>query len=159
MKLFYRIIIISSTTIFSAFFLIVVLLAVYLTYKIPFNNYHLMVFQKDFERSIVKFHPAESKLLAGVAEVGNWADGTYCEFLVGQFRSSLLPKEELEKNYPYDFFSAGVYFIDENEALGSPWLEWRKKYLKDYKPKDNEIVYLVWKSKYDNSTNGDIRCD
>lgn len=135
------------------------LVVLFFIWKMPFNNYKLEVLRKDFGKSIVKFHPAESKLLTEAAEVGNWADGTYCEFLVGQFRSSSLSKEELEKIYPDDFSTAGVYFIDGNEPFDSPWYEWKEKYFKDYKPKDNETIYLVWKADYDNSPDGDIRCD
>jgi len=137
----------------------VVSFVLFFTWKMPFNNYKLGIFQKNFEQSIVKFHPIESKLLAEVSEVGNWTDGTYCEFLVGQFLSSSLSKEELEKIYPDDFLKAGVYFIDGNEAFGSPWFELKEKYLKNYKAKANENLYLVWKSEYDNSPDGDIRCD
>jgi hypothetical protein len=137
----------------------VVSIVLFLVWKIPFNNYKLGIFQKSFDQSIAKFHPIESKLLAKAAEVGNWADGTYCEFFVGQFRSSPLPREELEKIYPSDFFTTGVYFIDDNEAFGSSWFEWKEKYLKNYKAKDNENIYLVWKADYDDSPDGDIRCD
>ena len=63
------------------------------------------------------------------------------------------------KIYPNDFSTAGLYFIDGNEAFGSPWFEWREKYLKKYKAKDNENTYLIWKADYDNSPDGDIRCD
>jgi len=137
----------------------VVLIILFLTWKMPFNSYKLITFQKNFEQSINKLHPAESRLIAKVAEVGNWTDGTYCEFFVGQFRSSPLSKEELEKKYPYDFFTTGVYFFDDNENLGSPWSDWKEKYLKNYKTKEGENIYLVWISNDDNSPDGDIRCD
>ena len=159
MKLFYKIIIICGATIISVFLLLATSITIYMTYKIPLNNYRLMLFQNDFRQNIKSLHPDQSELITEVAEVGNWADGTYCEFLVGQIRSSTLPKEELEKIYPYDFFTAGVHFFDGNEQFGSPWYELREKHLKDYKLKEGENVYLVWKSKTDYNTSGDIRCD
>lgn len=159
MKSFYSIIIIIISTIFSVFLLFAVILFLYVTYRIPYNNYRLMGFQNDFRRQIKSFHPAQSNLIAEVAEVGNWADGTYCEFLVGQIRTSTLFKEELEKIYPYDFYTAGVDFFDENEQLGSPLYEFKEKYLKNYNYKEGENVYLVWKSEIDSNTIGDIRCD
>lgn len=160
MKLFYKNLLIFGLVVASPFVILFAVLIIYLTYKIPLNNYRLMVFQNDFRKNIESFHPAQSKLIAEVAEVGNWADGTYCEFLAGQFRSSALSEEELEKIYPYDFFTAGVYFFDDNqEEFWSPWREWKEKYLKNYKPKEGENVYLVWKSKIDYNTSGDIRCE
>jgi len=161
MKLFYKVTIISGVTICSIIILIVVSFMVYMTYRMPFNNYHLIIFQNDFRQRIKLFHPAQSSLITEVSEVGNWADGTYCEFVAGEFRSSPLPKEELEKTYPYDFFTAGVYFFDINyeENYGTLWRELKEKYLKSYKPKNGENVYLVWKSKIDYNTNGDFRCD
>lgn len=159
MKLFYKIIFFSGATIFSIFLFIAVSFTLYVTYRMPFNNIHLKIFEDNFRRSIAGLHPGQSSLITEAAEVGNWADGTYCEFLAGQFRSSLLSKEELEKLYPYNFFSAGVYFIDEDIFNHSPWADWKEKYLKNYKAKNNEDVYLVWKSDYNNSPAGDIRCD
>lgn len=155
MRILYKILLILGIIIVGGIAIIVL----FFTWKMPFNNLYLKVFEYDFRKSIVALHPKESTLIAEVTEVGNWADGTYCEFLAGQFRSSTLSKEELEKIYPYDFFTAGVYFIDGGEDLGSPWFEWKEKYLKNYKAKENENLYIVWKSDYDNSPDGDIRCD
>ncbi len=154
-RILYKILLILGMIIVGGFASIVLLL----TWKMPFNNLYLKVFEYNFSKSVVALHPKESTFIAEAAEVGNWADGTYCEFLVGQFRSSPLSKETLEKIYPDDFFTAGVYFIDGNEDFGSPWFEWKEKYLKNYRAKDNENVYLVWKADYDNSPDGDIRCD
>jgi len=118
-----------------------------------------MIFQNDFRQQIKSLHPTQSNLITEVAEVGNWADGTYCEFIVGEFRSSPLAKEELEKIYPYDFFTAGVYFPDGNERLSSLWYELREKHLKNYKQKEGENIYFVWASNDNNPPDGDIRCD
>jgi len=157
MKLFYKILIIPSVIISS----IIILFISFFTWKIPFNNVRLMIFQHDFNKSINKLNPNQSILIAEIAEVDNWADGTYCEFLAGQLRSSTLSMEEIEKIYPYDFFTAGVYFFDINyeENYGTLWHELNEKYLKNYKTKKGENIYLVWKSKVDYNTNGDIRCD
>jgi hypothetical protein len=154
-RILYKTLLILGITIVSCVVLIVLLF----TWKMPFNDFYLKVFEYNFRKSISVLHPKQSTFVAEVAEVGNWADGTYCEFIAGQFRSSTLSEEELEKIYPNDFFTAGVNFFDENEDLGSPWSEWKEKYLKDYEPKEGENVYLVWKADYDNSSDGDIRCD
>jgi hypothetical protein len=158
MKLFYKILIISASTIFSAFLLVTILFTLYLTYKIPFNNYNLKVFEGNFRKSIAALHPKQSSLIAEVAEVGNWADGTQCQFFVGQFRSSSFSKEELKQAYFEDSMSSGVDFVDEDIFSHSPWLGWKENYLKNYKPKENETVYLVWASDDDNLPDGDIRC-
>ena len=159
MKLFYKNLLIFGIIVVSPFVILFVVLIIYLTYKIPLNNYRLMTFQNDFRQNIKSFHPTQSTLIIEIAEVGNWADGTYCEFIAGEFRSSPLSKEELEKIYPYDFFTAGVYFLDEDVFNHSPWSEWKEKYLKNYKPKNGENTYLVWASDQNKSANGDIRCD
>ncbi len=156
MKLFYKILLIFGIIVF----LTIILFILFFIWKIPFNNARLIIFQYNFNKSINQFNPERSALITEAAEVGNWADGTYCEFLVGQFRYSLLSKEEIEKIYPYDFFTAGVHFFDNNEEhLGTPWFEWKEKYLKNYKYRESENVYVVWKSKIDYNTKGDIRCD
>ncbi len=158
MKLFYKIIIISGTTIFSVIFLIVFSLALYLTYKIPFNNYYLKTFQNNFRQSIKSFHPAQSSLITEMAETGNFGESNHCDFLAGEFRSSPLPEEVLEQFYFKDSMSSGVYSINDDIFTYSPWLEWKEKYLRNYKPRENENVYLVWTADDDNSPDGDIRC-
>ena len=158
MKLFYKIIIIFGTTIFSAFFLIAISLTLYLTYRIPFNNYYLKTFQNNFRQSIKSFHPAQSSLIAEMAETGNFGESNHCDFLAGEFRASPFSKEVLQKIYPDDFLTAGVYFIDDDIFMDYPYNEWKEKYLRDYKPKENENVYLVWVADEDNSPDGDIRC-
>lgn len=154
MKLFHKIIIIFGLV-------VVVVMLVFtslFTYKIPLNNYRLKVFRENFHKSVELLHPKQSSLIAEVAEVGNWADGTRCQFLVGQFRYSSLSRDALKKVYPYDFFTAGIYFIDGNEDFDSPWFKWIQKYLKNYKATKNENIYLVWMAE-DKSPDGDIRCD
>ncbi|MEK7562290.1 MAG: hypothetical protein AAB509_01240 [Patescibacteria group bacterium] len=155
MKLFYKIIVILG----SVVFVIIMAFILLLTYKMPLNNYYLMIFQNDFRQRIRPLHPTKSISITEVAEVGNWTDGTKCQFIVGEFRTSSLSKEELEKIYPYNFFTAGVYFPDGNEKFGSLWYEWKERYLKNYQPKENEIVYLVWATDEDGSPDGDVRCD
>lgn len=154
MKLFYKISIILGLIIISP----VAILFIYLTYKIPFNNYYLITFQNDFRQHIKSFHPAQSNLIIEMTETGNFGNSNHCDFLAGEFRSSPLSKEELEKNYPYDFLTAGVYFVDENIFTEYPYNEWKEKYLKNYEPKEGENVYLVWAADLDNWPDGDIRC-
>ena len=54
--------------------------------------------------------------------------------------------------------SSGVYFIEGDEDFDNTWFEWKEKYLKNYKLKDGENVYLVWMSDDDYPPDGDIRC-
>lgn len=54
--------------------------------------------------------------------------------------------------------SSGVDFIDEDIFKHSPWSEWKEKYLRNYKPKENENIYLVWIADENKSSDGDIRC-
>lgn len=159
MKLFYKTIIISGVTVFSVLLLIILLFVLYLTYRIPLNNYHLMIFKDDFNKFVDQLHPQQSAYIAEVTETGNLGGASnHCDFLVGEFRSSPLSKEMLKNNYFRDSLSSGVYFIDDDIFTESPWSEWKEKYLKDYKPKDNENTYLVWISNDGNSPDGDIRC-
>lgn len=159
MKLFYKKLLIFGLIVSSPVLIVISAIFIYATYKIPFNNARLVIFQYDFNKSINQLNPKQSNLIVKVAKVGNWANSNQCEFLVGQLRTSTLSKEELEGIYPYDFFTAGVYFFDGNqEEFWSPWREWKEKYLKNYKPKEGENVYLVWKSKIDYNVSGDIRC-
>ncbi|KKQ21830.1 MAG: hypothetical protein US35_C0016G0004 [Parcubacteria group bacterium GW2011_GWA2_37_10] len=158
MKLFYKKIIISVATIFSIFFLVVILFTIYLTYKIPFNNYRLKIFQDSFNIFVDPMHPKQSNLITETAEVGNWGSGNQCQFLVGQFRLSTLLKEEIKQFYFKDSMSSGVYFIEGDEDFDNTWFEWKEKYLKNYKLKDGENVYLVWMSDDDYPPDGDIRC-
>lgn len=158
MKLFYKTIIISGATVFLILLLAVLLFVLYLTYRIPFNNYHLMIFRDDFHKFVDQLHPRQSTYIAEIAETGNLgAASNHCDFLVGEFRSSSLSKETLKGVYFKDSMSSGVYFIDEDIFMQTPWSEWKEKYLKDYKLKNNENVYLVWISNDDNSPDGDIR--
>ena len=159
MKSIYKSIMISGLIIVSPVLILAATLSIYVTYKIPFNNYYLMTMQNDCRRQIKLFHPTQSTLIAEVAKVGNWTDGTKCQFIVGELRSSPLSKEELEKIYPYDFFTAGVHFIDDDIFTKSPYNEWKEKYLKNYKLKENKNIYLVWIADENKSSDGDIRCD
>lgn len=72
MRIFYKILIISGLIII----LPVAILFIYLTYKIPFNNYRLKIFQESFNTFINPMHPQQSNLIAELAEIGNWTDGT-----------------------------------------------------------------------------------
>jgi hypothetical protein len=154
-RIFYKILLTLGIIIISG----TAITVLFLTWKMPLNNLHLKVFEYNFRRSVDSLHPKQSTLIAEAAEVGNWADGTYCEYFAGQFRLSKLPKETIRQFYFKESMSSGVDFIDEDIFNHSPWSEWKEKYLKNYKPKENENIYLVWKADYDNSPDGDIRCD
>lgn len=154
MKLFYKILIISSIIIFLA----VILFISILTWKIPYNNLYLKIFQKSFNTIVSPMHPAQSNLIADVAEIGNWANGAQCQFFVGQFRLSTLSKESIKRSYFKESVSSGVNFIEEDIFNHSPWFKWKEKYLKNYKLKENESVYLIWTADEDSLPDGDIRC-
>lgn len=155
MNLFYKILIIFSSIIFSA----IILLVLILTWKIPYNNLYLKIFQESFNIFVNPMHPPQSNLIAEMAETGNWANGSQCQYFAGQFRFSALPKETIRQFYFKESLSSGVDFIDEDIFNHSPWLEWKEKYLKNYKPEESESIYLIWIADEDNLADGDIRCN
>ena len=104
-------------------------------------------------------HPEQSKLIIKIAETGNWANGSQCQYFVGQFRVSTLSKEIIRQSYFKESMSSGIDFIDEDAFNYGPLLGWKEKYFKNYKPKENENVYFVWILDGDKFTDGDIRCN
>lgn len=161
-KYFLKIITIVSAVIFSVLLFFTIIFFLYTTYKIPYNNLYLKFFQESFNVFVNPMHPKQSNLIAEMAEVGNWADGTKCHFFVGQFRSSPLSKETIQQFYFKESMYSGIDFVDEineNNIIDNPWFEWKEKYLKNYRPRDGENTYLIWISDQDKPTDGDIRCE
>lgn len=154
MKFFYKIIIILCTSIIS----IVILFVLLLVWKMPYNNLYLKIFQESFNTFVYFMHPQQSNLIIDVAEIGNWANGTQCQFFTGQFRLSKLSKKTIKQSYFEDSMSSGVDFIDEDIFNQNPWFEWKEKYLKNYKLQENENIYLIWMIDGDKFSDGDIRC-
>lgn len=143
-------------------------LAILLTYKMPWNQYQLWILQKNF-RSIVNTNAAtQSSLLAEFAMVDHWGNSNLCDYYVGQFRSSPLPRETLEKSYsslvipsfPKDEnnpLKLEVYFTDDDIFKDYYYSNLLNKYLPNRLPTDQNI-YLVWASSESHNPNGDIRC-
>lgn len=146
----------------------ILVLAILLTYKMPWNEYQLRILQKKF-RSVVNTNAAtRSNLLAEFAEVDHWGNSNLCDYYVGQFRSSPLPRETLERAYfnlAIPSFSQDennplkleIYFINDNFFEYYPWSDLLKQYLPNYSLA-NQNIYLVWTSSDSHSPDGDIRC-
>lgn len=144
------------------------LFVAYITWKMPLHNYQLGNMQRHFRSTMQSVHPAQAKLLAEMAEFGNFGESNHCDYMVGEFRSSPLSKEEILKKYTAVATSSfignrlietGIYFIDEEffkkDYLFSGWLE---KYLPDRRHITNENIYLIYSEDAMNPPDGDIRC-
>ena len=150
----------KTLIILSVIILLVILLFVLLaTWKIPYNNLYLKSFQESFNIIVNPMHPEQSKLIIEIAETGNWANGSQCQYFVGQFRVSTLSKEIVRQSYFKESMSSGIDFINEDAFNYEPLSGWKEKYLKNYKSKENENVYFVWILDGDKFTDGDIRCN
>lgn len=169
MKRVYRI----AVRIFAIFgmivFCVITPFIVAVTWKIPFHNYQLWNMQRNFRSSMQSVHPAGSRLLAEMAEFGNFGESNHCDYLVGEFRSSPLSKEEVLKNYAAVATSTfigersaeiGVYFIDgEFFKKDYLWSEWIEKYLPNNHGITNENIYVIYSEDAMNPPDGDIRCN
>lgn len=151
----------------AVFCLIIWFIAV-TTWKMPLHNYQLWILQKHFRLTMRPIHPPQSELRTEVAEFGNLGNSNHCDYLVGEFRSSVLSKEELKRVYAetailsFDKVSrllVEVYFTDEDVfERDYLWSGWLSKYLPNqpYAPEGN--TYLVFASSDLNPPDGDIRC-
>lgn len=151
-----------------AVFCIIVWFVVVITWKMPLHNYQLWKMQRTFRSAMQSVHPAESRLLAEMAEFGNFGNSNHCDYFVGEFRSSPLSKEKVLEKYAAVATSSfvgnrlietGVYFIDE-EFFKKDYLlsEWLSKYVPDYVPSLDNAAYLIYSEDDMNPPDGDIRC-
>jgi len=114
-------------------------------------------------------HPAQSQSITEMAEFGNFGESNHCDYIVGEFRSSPLSKEELLKKYAPVATSSfignrlvetGVYFMDEEFfEKDYLWSEWLSKYLPDRRHITNKNTYLIYSEDDMNPPDGDIRCN
>ena len=149
-------------------FCFIILIVTDSTWKMPLHNYQLWTMQKHFRSIMQSAHPPSSRLRAEVAEFGNFGQSSHCDYFVGEFRSSPLPKDKVLEQYAAVATSSfignrlietGVYFVDEDffgkDYLLSGWLE---KYLPDHPHITDENIYLIYSEDAMNSPDGDIRC-
>ncbi|MFY9462564.1 MAG: hypothetical protein WAP52_00050, partial [Candidatus Sungiibacteriota bacterium] len=121
---------------------LIIFILIAITWKIPLHNYQLRMMQKHFRSTMQSVHPMPSKLRAEMAEFGNFGNSNHCDYFVGEFRSSPLPKDKVLEQYAAVVTSSfignrlietGVYFVDEDffkkDYLLSEWLE---KYLPNH---------------------------
>ena len=148
-------------------FCAIILFVAGITLKMPIHNYQLWNMQRKFRSGMQSVHPAQSKLLAEMAEFGNFGESNHCDYMVGEFRSSPLSKEELLKNYAAVITSTfvgdrlietGVDFIDEKGFTYDPLSAWLEKYLPHRHYSTNENMYLIYFEDAMNPPDGDIRC-
>lgn len=150
-----------------AVFCIIIWFVAAITWKIPLHNYQLWKMQRHFRSTMQSMHPAQSQLLAEMAEFGNFGQSNHCDYLVGEFRSSPLSKEELLNKYSTVATSSfrrnrlietGVYFTDEEFfEKDYLWSEWLSKYLPDRRHITNKSIYLIYSEDAMNPPDGDIR--
>jgi hypothetical protein len=168
MKSFSRIIVKAGIIIGLAVTGLILVLIILLTCKMPWHQYQLWILQKNFQSIVNTDSAAQSNLLAEFAIVDHWGNSNLCDYYVGQFRSSPLPKETLEEVYsnlvinsfPHDANNAlkpEVYFIGDEIFNDYYYSNLLKRYLPHHLPTDQNI-YLVWTSSDSHSPDGDIRC-
>lgn len=134
---------------------------------IPINQINLWLLKRNF---VSVPHPPESTLLARTAEFGNFGNSNHCDYLVGEFRSSPLSTEEIEKAYEeitVRSFSAGaqlpveIYFAEELREAASHDYYWRHR-LGKYLPTQKDAVYdhnyFVFTESAMHPPVGDFRC-
>lgn len=143
-----------------------------LTWKMPLHNYQLYVLQRHFYDTMQPIHPAQSKLIAEMAEFGNFGNSNHCDYQVGEFRSSPLSREEVTRAYAntsvlsFDKTShlpTEIYFAEELLDAGKwwPWDEWLQKYIPGRSlvlGENKENIYLVFIASEMHPPDGDIRC-
>lgn len=138
-----------------------------ITWKIPFHQYQLWKMQRNFRSQMRPVHPKESNLIAEVREFHSSGMSNHCDYLVGEFRSTMLSKEAVLHAYAGVVTSSfignrlvetDVYFSDEDIFMHDPWDKWLEKYLPDHSSLMHENAYLIFSSDDGNSPEGDIRC-
>lgn len=150
------------------FFCIIIWFVAAITWKMPSHNYQLWKMQRNFRSAMQSVHPAQSQLLTEMAEFGNFGESNHCDYIVGEFRSSPLSKEELLNKYAAVATSSfignrlmetGIYFTDEEFfEKDYLWSKWLSKYLPDRRHITNENTYLIYSEDAMNSPDGDIQC-
>ncbi len=142
----------------------------FMSWKIPVHNYQLYVLQKHFRHTMQPIHPPQSTLIAEMAEFGNFGNSNHCDYLVGEFRSSALPREEVQKAYgevkvlSFDGVShlpLEIYFAETlREAAEHDyyWQSWLETYLPAQKHALYQDTYFVSVASDMHSPDGDLRC-
>ena len=151
-----------------AIFIVIIIFLVLLIWKIPIHNFNLWRLNKNFE-SLSGFHPLSSKQLFKFTDFGNFGEsGGQCGYIIGEFRTSQLSKEEIMFYYQdlaIDSFEQGeiipveVLFLDDGNFANYPWSKWASYlYQKIQSPIQPSLIYLVIASSYNYLADGDIRC-
>jgi len=141
-------------------------------WKIPIHNMRLLLFERSFNAIE---HIEGSRKIASHKEFGNFGNSNHCDYFVGEFRVSDLPREVIASHYQnlhipppddsLDVWSGSppketdieVYFLDEAVFQHWPWSDWLIKYSK--RLADNlENTYLVFAMEDGYTPSGDFRC-
>lgn len=145
-----------------------VLLIIMFTWKIPLHTYQLRVLQRHFHTEVQAF--PNSVLRSEMREFGNFGQSNHCDYIVGEFRSSPLPKEEIAQFYtgtsvhPFDKTSrlpVEIYFAEDlHEAALHDyyWEYWLEKYIPTQKDAVDDHTYFVFTMSAMHPPDGDFRC-
>ncbi|MEK7218291.1 MAG: hypothetical protein AAB728_02395 [Patescibacteria group bacterium] len=141
-------------------------------WKIPIHNMKLSAYQRHFA-SIV--HPKGTTLVAGVRDFGGFGNSNHCDYFVGEFRSSDLPRETVVRHYqglfipppdellgvwdgaPPQRTGIEVYFLDDEIFQHWPWSDWLNSTASRL-PEDRQNVYLAFALQDGYPPIGDFRC-
>ena len=154
--------------IITFFTLLIIGFLILLTWKIPVNNFNLLRLNKNFE-SLSALHPLSSKRLLKFSDFGNFGEsGGQCGYIIGEFRTSQLTKEEIMyyyKDLVIDSFkqdeviSLEVLFLDDGNFAHYPWSKWASfLYQKIQSSIQSPVIYLVIAASHNHLADGDIRC-
>lgn len=150
------------------FFGFFVLLIIMVTWKIPLHTYQLHVLQRHFHTEVRAL--PESILRTEMREFGNFGQSNHCDYIVGEFRSSSLPKEEITQFYAgtsvhsFDKTSqlpVEIYFAEDlhEVALHDYYLKhWLEKYIPTQKDAVYDRTYFVFTMSAMHPPDGDFRC-
>lgn len=141
------------------------------TWRIPLHNVNLRAFQRSFA---ALSHPSESQLVMELSEFGNFGESNHCDYVVGEFRSTSLPRGKIEQYYestsipspdrtqhawdgePPAWNEVEVAFEDDGIFQWYPWSEWWSRVERSSLP--SEKTYLIFASADGYPPRGDYRC-
>ena len=142
-----------------------VLILLALVWKIPLNNIRLERIERNLH-ILAPYHPSDSKLISKKKFVGApYSDTSSCEYAVGEFRSSVFPRESIRNAYAGVIIPSfqrrvripvQVRFADEG-FLDDPWYAWRDEVVEGIAKKEQVYSLYVPHTQYI-SPFGDFRC-
>jgi len=149
-----------------------ILFIVPMLWKIPIHNMQIVAFQRNFAKVS---HPEGTTYIAAFKDFGNFGNSNHCDYFVGEFRSSDLPRNVVVSYYqklrilspnasegvwsgePHATTAVDAYFLDDEVFHYWPWSDWVDGHASRL-PENTKNVYLAFASEDGYSPTGDFRC-